>query len=228
MFDGSNLLHKGTCENFSTHEISELVGTYPVKGIIVSSVVAFPPSWVEYLDGLTVVPLIMDHRTPVPVENRYKTPATLGLDRLAAAVGATVVFPRTSTLVIDAGTAITIDFVDSMGRFLGGNISPGLAVRFKSLNQNTSKLPLLQLADEFAFFGHDTESAIVAGVQQGAIYELDSYIGEFGARCPDLKVLFTGGDAFFFEKNLKNSIFVEPFLVPKGLNRILDYNAIKD
>lgn len=165
------------------------------------------------------------HQTSAPIINGYESPTTLGLDRLAAAVGANNIYPQTNVLVVDCGTAITIDFVAASGVFEGGNISLGLNTRFKALNTFTSKLPLLATVDEFPMIGKNTSEAIWAGVLNGAIFELDSYIDFFKAKYPDIKVLITGGDAFFFERKLKNTIFVVPNLVILGLNRILDYNV---
>ena len=169
--------------------------------------------------------MLFNHKTKVPIANGYETPNTLGLDRLAAAVGANNIFPHTNVLVVDCGTAITIDFVSAIGRFEGGNISLGLNTRFKALSSFTSKLPLVDIADGFPLIGKNTTDAIRAGVLNSAIFELNTYIELFGGLHPDLKVIFTGGDAFFFDGKLKNTIFVVPNLVVQGLNRILEYNV---
>ena len=144
---------------------------------------------------------------------------------MAAAVGANNIFPHTNVLVVDCGTAITIDFVSAIGRFEGGNISLGLNTRFKALSSFTSKLPLVDIADGYPLIGKNTTDAIRAGVLNSTIFELDTYIELFSGLYPDLKVIFTGGDAFFFDGKLKNTIFVVPNLVVQGLNRILEYNV---
>lgn len=169
--------------------------------------------------------LLFNHKTKVPIANGYETPNTLGLDRLAAAVGANNIFPHTNVLVVDCGTAITIDFVSAIGRFEGGNISLGLNTRFKALSSYTSKLPLVDIADGYPLIGKNTTDAIRAGVLNSTIFELNTYIELFSGLHPDLKVIFTGGDAFFFDGKLKNTIFVVPNLVVQGLNRILEYNV---
>lgn len=168
--------------------------------------------------------LILDMNTRLPLANRYRTPETLGKDRLAAAVGASVTFPGHNILVIDAGTAITIDLVSAGNEYLGGNISPGLSMRFKSLEKFTDNLPLVRRAETDTLLGDDTESAIRSGVQWGIIFELDEYINRQKKRYSDLKVIMTGGDAPFFDKKLKNSIFVDLNLNLRGLDRIIDYN----
>ena len=169
--------------------------------------------------------LLLDHQTPLPIRNRYLTKETLGYDRIAAAVEASARFPGQDILIIDAGTAITIDFVNSENEFLGGNISPGLLMRYRALHEFTGKLPLVEPADQDALLGDDTEGAIRAGVQNGIIFELDGYINEQKKRYPRLQILMTGGDAVFFDKNLKNYIFVDLNLNLFGLHRILEYNV---
>ena len=134
-------------------------------------------------------------------------------------------FPSTNNLIFDFGTAITIDFINANNQYLGGNISPGLNTRFKALHHYTGKLPLIEKNEHFEMTGKTTEEAIISGVQKGIVYEIEGYIREMQSSFANLNVIFTGGDAFFFEKKVKNSIFVEPMLVFFGLNRILEYNA---
>jgi type III pantothenate kinase len=169
--------------------------------------------------------LYLDEYTSLPIENLYKTKKTLGKDRIAAAVGANNIFPDTNVLVIDAGSALTLDFVTSDNRFIGGNISPGLNMRYKALHHFTENLPLLSENNTFDYIGNSTESAIISGVQQGIIFEIDGYINYLKLKYPDLKVILTGGDSNFFEKKLKNTIFVNSNLTLIGLNRILEYNV---
>ncbi len=169
--------------------------------------------------------LILDANTSIPLKNSYTSKDTLGYDRIADAVGAHTIFPGKNVLVIDIGTAITYDLVTSEGEFSGGNISPGMEVRFKALNQFTGKLPLVDPQPEFPMLGKSTHEAILSGVIKGIIFEMEGYIHEITYKYPDLKVVLTGGDAKFFEKTLKNIIFVDLNLTLSGLNRILEYNA---
>ena len=163
--------------------------------------------------------------TPLPVKNRYETKNSLGKDRIAAAVGAFHLYTKTNVLVIDAGTAITYDLINKNGEYLGGNISPGIDMRFKALNQFTDKLPLISQKENSKLFGTSTESAIRAGVQNGVVFEVDKAIDTFKEFYNNLKVIITGGNAEFFEKRLKNSFFVHFNLIAMGLNRILQYNG---
>jgi type III pantothenate kinase len=166
----------------------------------------------------------LDENTPLPVKNLYKTPGTLGKDRIAAAVGAFDLYPETNLLIIDAGTAITYDVVNANGEFLGGNISPGIEMRFQALHTFTGKLPLAKRQPFDRLFGTTTEEAIVAGVQNGVIFEVDRAIDTFKEFYKNLKVIITGGNAEFFERKLKNSFFVNFNLISLGLNRILEHN----
>lgn len=161
------------------------------------------------------------------IRSRYKTPETLGPDRLAAVIGAATIYPAADTLVIDAGTCITFDFVDRDGTYFGGSISPGLAMRFRALHDYTGKLPHLPADPVFGgHFGEDTRTAILSGVQNGLWYEVSGHISSFRADYPALRVVLCGGDAPFFESRLKISIFapivkIEPTLVLSGLNEVI-------
>jgi type III pantothenate kinase len=169
----------------------------------------------------------LNEHTELPIENLYETPETLGKDRLAAAVGANELFPDQNLLVIDAGTAITYDLVSEKNQFIGGNISPGLEMRFKALNHFTGKLPLIGVSDEFDLIGKNTADAIRAGVQNGMLYEIGQTIEAFNRNYQNLQIIMTGGDSNFFDKKLNYSIFVHFNLTLIGLNRILEHNAKK-
>lgn len=169
----------------------------------------------------------LDHQTVLPIGNLYETPETLGKDRLAAAVGANELFPNQNILIIDAGTAITYDLVSEKNQFVGGNISPGLQMRFKALNHFTGKLPLISYSDEFQPIGKNTTDAIRAGVQNGILFEIDQTIDLFNRNYQNLQIVMTGGDSIFFDKKLNYSIFVHFNLTLIGLNRILEHNAKK-
>ena len=213
-------------EKITTKDIQLIKDEYPgIKGAILSTVRERQADLAEALQEAFPLFIELDHSTPTPIENCYETPKSLGLDRLAAAIGANSMYPDTNLLVIDAGTAITYEVINSKNQYLGGNISPGLNTRFKSLHEFTGKLPLIKAGEEEEFFGKNTEQAIRLGVQQGIINEIDGVITHFNKSYPDNKVILTGGDANFFVNKLKNSIFVEFDLIEKGLNRILEYNA---
>ena len=169
----------------------------------------------------------LDENTPLPIKNCYETKDTLGKDRIAAVVGAFDLYPKNNLLIIDAGTAITYDILNDKKQYLGGNISPGIDMRFSALHQFTDKLPLVKQKEYNKLYGTSTENAIRAGVQNGVIFEVDKTIDTFKEFYNNLKVIITGGNAEFFEKKLKNSFFVHFNLIAMGLNRILEYNGQK-
>jgi type III pantothenate kinase len=143
-------------------------------------------------------------------------------------VGANLYFPNQDVLVIDAGTCIKYDFVNKANAYLGGSISPGLQMRFKALHTLTEKLPLVQpVLNVDYLIGSSTEEAILSGVLNGCIAEIDGIIQQYKSNYKNLKVVLSGGDSIYFDKTLKNSIFASPNIVLEGLNAILDYNVDK-
>ncbi|MBU8891289.1 MAG: type III pantothenate kinase [Bacteroidales bacterium] len=198
-----------------------------IKSAIVSTVKNIDPKIISFLKSKLDYFIELNEDTDIPIENLYKTKGTLGKDRLATIIGANNIFPGTSVLVIDMGTAITFDFINNKNQYSGGTISPGMEMRFKALNQYTGKLPLLTKNEEYRIIADNTENAIISGVQNGIIFETDSYINTLKSKYEDLKIFLTGGDAIFFDKKLKNTIFVNLNLNFTGLNRILEYNIRK-
>jgi type III pantothenate kinase len=167
----------------------------------------------------------LSYRLPLPIKNMYKTPETLGVDRLAAVCGAQQLFEAENCLVIDAGTCITYDMLDKNGVYHGGAISPGLRMRFQALHTLTARLPLVSPVNRAQLIGNSTETCIQSGVINGLIAELNGIIHEYESKFDDLQVVLCGGDALFFENKLKASIFASPELVLVGLNSILIYNV---
>ena len=225
--EGIRVVEASTYEKITSREISYYHARYAgLKGAIVSSVVNYSREIIDYLNNLYNICIELDHATPIPLENMYKTPDTLGYDRIAAAVGAYTICPKKNVLVIDAGTAITYDIVTSRGEFLGGNISPGLEIRFKSLNKYTNRLPHLERPDEKPpLLGSSTREAIQSGIVNGLLFEIEGFISALSKNYPKLQVVLTGGDANYFAGKLKSSIFVDLNLNLIGLNRILEHNA---
>jgi type III pantothenate kinase len=226
LFNPSGMMLTVADNNFGPQSIEMLRNEYPgLNKVILSATGIYPAELKIALEEGFEIFIELNENTPIPLKNGYKTPATLGNDRLAAAVGANLIYPGTNILIIDAGTAITFDLVSEAGEYLGGNISPGLEMRFKALHNFTGKLPLISSNDSYPFWGDTTHNAILAGVQNGILFEIDAYIGHFKKFYKKNEVIFTGGDVNFFESKLKNSFFVHSNLVATGLNRILEYNA---
>lgn len=198
---------------------------------IVASVVVLTEAWLVVLQS--VVPgQVLEFKaatTPLPIQNTYATPHTLGADRLAAAVGAAWQRPGQDTLIVDAGTAIKCDLVEGGHTFRGGSIAPGLRLRFQALHKFTGRLPLVELPTNLEaavpLTGNSTQTAIESGVLNGAAAEVNGLIDRYREQFPELGVVLAGGDAAFFQPRLKGAIFVVPELVLLGLHRILAYNV---
>ena len=226
VFNRGEVLITVPVEEFLPEHIDILQGEHPdLQKVILSAVKDYSPELKSALQNKFKFFLELDAKTPLPIENFYKTPETLGKDRIAAAVGGFDLYPDTNLLIIDAGTAITYDIINEKHQYLGGNISPGIEMRFKALHQFTGKLPLVNQQKFDKLYGITTEEAIRAGVQHGVIFEVDKAIDTFNDFYKNLKVIITGGDAVFFDKKLKNSFFVNFNLIALGLNRILEYNG---
>jgi type III pantothenate kinase len=170
--------------------------------------------------------VMLGSKTQLPFKNLYATPETLGNDRVAAVAGAQSLFPGRDVLVIDAGTSITYDLLTAKGEYRGGGISPGLQMRFDALHTLTSKLPLIKAEreKEIILIGNSTKTAILSGIQNGVLQEVDGIIECYKADFPGIKTLICGGDNKYFDKYLKNNIFAAPNLVLQGLMKILQFN----
>lgn len=167
----------------------------------------------------------LTHNTAVPLTIDYHTPKTLGMDRVAAAIGAATIFPESPLMVIDVGTCITYDFVSEKGIYMGGMISPGVELRYKSMNDYTQNLPLIDTLEPNEFIGKSTEDSLASGVINGIAGEIQSHISQLLLNNADLKVIMTGGGAKLFESKIKSDIFVALEIVLVGLNRVLEYNV---
>ena len=228
VFDGDRMVTCSMQTDNDPSSILKLIEQYqPEKGIM-SSVTGKDKKLAAMLKAGLPYFLWFDATVTVPICIEYRTVNTLGKDRIAAVVGANYIQPGRHLLVIDAGTAITYELLEASGIYKGGNISPGLTTRFRSLNRFTGQLPFVKEQPDVPIIGTDTESAIMAGVVNGIVYEMDGTIDALKAKYDDIFVYLTGGHAFYFEKRLKYCIFVAPNLVLIGLNRILEYNANKN
>jgi type III pantothenate kinase len=169
--------------------------------------------------------LELSYKTKLPFKNLYKTPKTLGVDRIALVSASVKDFPHSNVLIIDTGTCITYDFITEGNKYLGGAISPGIRLRYISLNNLTANLPLLETNQPKSIIGDSTEASIHSGVVYGVVKEIDGVIEQYVEQYPDLTVILTGGDANFLSNQLKNSIFANSNFLLEGLNYILDYNS---
>lgn len=221
-FSGDNLIRYEMRLSFL--ELIQMIQHELPEYIIYSSVNRSLNDFLEALDRDIPV-LNLSGETSVPVKKNYETPHTLGADRVAAACGASWMFPGKDILVIDMGTSITYDLVDSKMVFQGGLISPGVRMRFNALHTFTKRLPLFDPEKDPGFIGKSTKLAIQSGVMNGTLAEIEGIIERYRHEIPSLCVVICGGDVPFFESSLKPPIFAVPELVLIGLNRILIYNV---
>lgn len=222
IFNNDELLEKLTITIENTiAEVKLLQKRFTLTNCIVSSVTKFDTNFIKEIGFQNFIRL--DNITKVPFINNYKSPLTLGVDRIALASAAVNEYPKQNVLVIDAGTCITYDFVTENKEYLGGAISPGIDMRYKSLHTFTANLPLLE-KDDFKLIGTDTQSSIHSGILNGVVNEIEGIINQYIDKYQTLTVVLTGGDTNFLAKKLKNTIFANPNFLLVGLNSILTYN----
>ena len=232
MTDDGKMMNHFIYKQFSSADVERLFDLYDISDSIISSVVNIEAAVVNTLHRCSQHFVLFDHNTPVPIVNRYDTPQTLGQDRLAAAVGAKSLCPDENLLIIDAGSAITYDFVSDKGEYMGGNIAPGLKMRFTMLQRMTKKLPLVEVEENelIPLFGKNTRDAIAAGVIRGIAYEVKGYMRTLSEKVPHFQTFLTGGNAPYILNNVRTSrtekrdIRVEKNLVLIGLYTILIFN----
>ena len=222
LFEDKQLISSASFDNCTLLNTLGFVAKYTISSAIISSVKVLNDEVEKVIKHFDA--LFLNENTPLPIEIDYKSPNTLGRDRIAAVVGASVLFPKQDVLVFDAGTCLTIDFINKEKVYKGGRISPGIMMRYSALHQFTNNLPLCEFSERSMLMGQDTESSIISGVQQGILAEVSEIINVYKKENKQTIIAVTGGDCFFFEKELKSSIFANPFLVMEGLNEILDYN----
>ncbi len=225
VFDFGKLKQKKTCiKKDFLYTLAEISETNPaIQHVIVSSVGNFTENQTSKLQQRYKV-LFLDNHTKIPFINKYGTPETLGVDRIALISAAAEKYADKNILVIDAGTCITYDFLSSKSEYLGGAISPGISLRYKSLHTFTEKLPLLDANNPKVLIGNSTSASMHSGVINGVLYEIDGFIANYKKNYDNLTVILTGGDAHFLRDSIKNDIFANSNFLLEGLNHILEYN----
>lgn len=225
IFDTDKLIHVQQYKEISISQIEAYLKQYTIECGILSSVKDINQEILTFLKSRILHFIELNHETQLPFQIAYKTPETLGRDRIAAVAGVFENNKGKNCLVIDAGTAITYDFIDASGIYRGGNISPGIDMRFKALHHFTGKLPLINPEGDIPRLGYNTDTAIRSGVMEGIFYEINGYIQDLQHKYPDLLVFLTGGSVKYFEDRVKSPIFADNNIVLKGLNCIIKYNA---
>jgi len=221
VFEQDRLLDCQTHAELNDEIIQSFIAQYTIQKGIFSSVKK--ENHTELLKKYNLIHF--SSVTPLPLSINYKTPTTLGLDRIAAVAGAQQKYSNTNVLVIDMGTCITYDFIDDKGVYWGGSISPGLQMRFKAMHHYTDQLPLVAFNKEkLKLIGDTTENAIQSGAYYGIEAEINGVIQQYMQKHDGLQIIITGGDGNLFDIAPKNRIFADEFLVLKGLNEIINYN----
>jgi type III pantothenate kinase len=222
---GDKLQEVVVLEDDDSATIGSLIEKYePVKSIL-SSVINHNAE-MESLLSMSTRFHKLDHQSRLPVTTPVGKPQDIGADRLALVAAAVHLYPEKNNLVVGLGSAITYNFINKNHEFVGGGISPGMEMRFKSLHMFTAKLPLVEKDWNFPLFGYDTVTNITSGVILGMAKEIDGMIDAYAERYGNFNVLLTGGDAPYFVYHLKNKIFADPNLIFKGLYAISEYNNV--
>jgi type III pantothenate kinase len=225
VFDGPVIREVITLDNDHDDTISALIKKYKPAKSLLSSVIDHNPA-METILSISGKFHRLDHHSKIPVTTPVGKPETIGADRLALVVAASGMFPDKQNLVIGLGTAITYNFINKNKEFLGGGISPGMEMRFKSLQAFTARLPLVEKNWNFPLIGYDTRTNILSGVILGMAKEIDGIIDSYSEKYNNLNVLLTGGDSTYFAHHLKNKIFADLNLIFKGLYAISELNNV--
>src|SRR6516225_1234104 len=154
VFSGKELKELIVLENGDLQTIEKIIRQYKPEKTILSSVIRHDAEIENYLEKHSAFHKL-DHRSRIPITTPVGKPETIGSDRLALVVAASHYFPEKNNLVIGLGSAITYNYINRYHQFIGGSISPGMEMRFKSLELFTSKLPLIQPHWNFPLLGYD-------------------------------------------------------------------------
>ena len=223
IFSGNKLQKVIVLENDLPETLQHYIQLYKPEKSILSSVINHNPGIENLLQQHTRFHKL-DHQSKIPITTPVGKPDSIGADRLALSVAAVTLFPGKNNLAIGLGSAVTYNFVNKYGEFMGGSISPGMEMRFRSLQAFTAKLPLIKADWNFPLVGYDTRTNILSGVIFGMAKEIDGTVEAYAERYDNFNVLLSGGDAFYFTRFLKNRIFADPDLIFKGLYAISEFN----
>ncbi len=223
IFDGDHKVFVTRTPELTIDFLNELNLKYNIEKLIYSSVKGNDKVLESLNSKIDIIVLEVSAGCNLPFSIEYLSPDTLGSDRLAAVAGAYNKFKDRNVLIIDAGTAVTYDLLLAKGVYKGGNISPGLSMRFKALNTFTGKLPLVIPDYKYDMIGNNTVEAIRTGVQQGLIFEINEYIRTFEKEHTECKIILTGGDSEYLKDKINHQLIYMPDIVIDGLNYILEY-----
>lgn len=224
LFKKSQLIQKFKFTENYKRNIEDIISENNVTHSIISNVGRIDDSIINILKESTNL-LLVSNQLKFPFKNLYKSKNTLGQDRLALVSAAAFKFPKENVLIVDAGSCITYDFKNNNNEYLGGGISPGILMRFKSLNTFTSNLPLIDFDSIHQLIGNNTKNSINSGVINGTISEINGIIQQYCEEFENIRIILTGGDSNFLLKRIKNSIFADQNFLLLGLNKLLEDNS---
>ena len=224
LFEKSELIQKFKFSGNYKRNIEDIISKYKVTHSIISNVGRIDDSTINILKESTNL-LLVSNQLKIPFKNLYKSKNTLGQDRLALVSAAAFNFPNENVLIVDVGSCITYDFKNNNNEYLGGGISPGISMRFKSLNTFTSNLPLIDFDSIHQLIGNNTNNSINSGVINGTISEINGIIQQYCEEFKNIRIILTGGDSNFLLKRIKNSIFADQNFLLVGLNKLLEDNS---
>tara|TARA_X000001036_G_scaffold131989_1_gene124864 strand:+ start:144 stop:863 length:720 start_codon:yes stop_codon:yes gene_type:complete len=224
LFEKSELIQKFKFSENYKRNIEDIISNHKVTHSIISNVGRIDDSIINILKESTNL-LLVSNQLKIPFKNLYKSKNTLGQDRLALVSAAAFNFPNENVLIVDVGSCITYDFKNNNNEYLGGGISPGISMRFKSLNTFTSNLPLIDFDSIYQLIGNNTKNSITSGVVNGTISEINGIIQQYREEFKNIRIILTGGDSNFLLKRIKNTIFADRNFLLIGLNKLLEDNS---
>lgn len=222
--ENNQVLHRDVVTELSKEHIEKLKRKFGFKEVAIGASGKLPKTVLHHLKRDYHL-FILDNKAKLPIEIEYKTPKTLGRDRIAGVVGANKLYPNHHNCVIDIGTCITYDVILDSKKYIGGNIAPGVELRLKAMHDYTAALPLVERGELGQLLGLTTEEALQNGATMGTLLEIQSFIERIRQEYQGINIILTGGDAEFFAKKINSEIFVNPNLVLIGLNEIMKFNA---
>lgn len=221
IFDSNGMVDYIRVSKNEIENIPPFLDNYTLEKVLISSVRRDISFFTDLFED-SVKLEVLSYTTPSSMQLEYDTPETLGVDRIAAALGAKSLFENENCIIIDIGTCMTLDFLSDKGLFQGGNISPGMRMRLLAMHEMTSKLPLVPDQYHAELLGKNTDMALQNGAFYGILFEIKGFIEEITKKYANVKVILTGGAANDFVELIGSEIFVHPFLILEGLNYIYD------
>lgn len=225
LYENDQCQHIGVLDSEEDSNFEEIKNIHPITHIFYSDVRRRFSNRISTIFPTVKKTSLTTDLLKFPFKNNYKTPETLGSDRMALMAAASFKYPKQACLVIDMGSCITYDFIDADAVYYGGSISPGIRMRYKALHKQTARLPELLPRRPESILGQSTETSIHAGVYYGIIAELEYQIDTYVEKHSNLKIILTGGDHIRLSKSIKKPIFAEPNFLLEGMQALLQYNT---